>query len=169
MLQPIEGLGSDNKTVDEILSAGYNGTGDLLKALEKTGLKVNREAIRSDGNKIMIDSSGLTAALNLAGLNNTVNGGSGSEAGSKTSESGTSTNVGNSSSEDIKNTTLSDAKSDTDAQMAEAKESEDNSVNIETVNENVVKIYTLLSDVVDGASSLSIRMSMDSLSPYSNI
>lgn len=169
MKAAIKGLGSDNKTVDEILSAGYNGTGDLLKALEKTGLKVNREAIRSDGNKIMIDSSGLTAALNLAGLNNTVNGGSGSEAGSKTSESGTSTNVGNSSSEDIKNTTLSDAKSDTDAQMAEAKESEDNSVNIETVNENVVKIYTLLSDVVDGASSLSIRMSMDSLSPYSNI
>lgn len=165
MKASIKGLG-----VDEVLSSGYRGTGDLLKALEKTGIKVNREAIRSHGDKIMIDNSGLTAALNLAGLNTTASGGmGGSEQGSTTSESGTSTNAGNSSSDDIKNATLGDANSDADAQMAEQKESEDNSVNIETVYDEVVKIYELLEDVINGAESLSIRMSTDALSPYSNI
>lgn len=165
MKASIEGLGAD-----EVLSSGYQGTGDLLKALEKTGIQVNREAMRSHGDKIMIDSSGLTAALNLAGLNTTAGGGlGGSEQGSTTSESGTSTNAGNSNSDDIKNATLGDANSDADAQMAEQKESEDNSVNIETVYDEVVKIYELLEDVINGAESLSIRMSTDSLTPYSNI
>lgn len=164
MKASIKGLG-----VDETLNSGYQGTGDLLKALEKTGIKVNREAIRSHGDKLMIDSSGLTAALNLAGLNTTTGGGSGSEQGSTTSESGTSTNAGNSNSDDIKNATLGDANSDADAQMAEQKESEDNSVNIETVYDEVVKIYELLEDVINGAESLSIRMSTDALSPYSNV
>lgn len=165
MKASIEGLGAD-----EVLSSGYRGTGDLLKALEKTGIKVNREAIRSHGDKIMIDNSGLTAALNLAGLNTTVGGGlGGSEQGSTTSESGTSTNAGNSNSDDIKNATLGDANSDADAQMAEQKESEDNSVNIETVYDEVVKIYELLEDVINGAESLSIRMSTDALTPYSNV
>ncbi len=164
MKASIKGLG-----VDETLSSGYKGTGDLLKALEKTGIKVNREAIRSHGDKLMIDSSGLTAALNLAGLNTTTGGGSGSEQGSTTSESGTSTNAGNSNSDDIKNATLGDANSDADAQMAEQKDDEDNSVNIETVYDEVVKIYELLEDVINGAESLSIRMSTDALSPYSNV
>ena len=164
MKASIQGLGAD-----EVLNSGYRGTGDLLKALEKTGIKVNREAIRSHGDKIMIDNSGLTAALNLAGLNTTAGGGGGSEQGSTTSESGTSTNAGNSNSDDIKNATLGDANSDADAQMAEQKDSEDNSVNIETVYDEVVKIYELLEDVINGAESLSIRMSTDALTPYSNV
>lgn len=159
MKKSLDGLGLDEK-----LTSGYAGTGDLLKMLEATGISVDREKMRSAGNKIIIDSSGLPAALNLAGLNTVQNGGGQNGTGAQTSESGTSTNVGNASSDDVKNTTLSDANSETDAQMAEAKESEDNSVNIETVNENVVKIYTLLSDVVDGASSLSVKLAFDSVS-----
>ena len=67
-----------------------------------------------------------------------------------------------SSSEDISNTTLSDASKDGNNQIAEAKEDEENKVDIETVNENVVKIYSLLADVADGNSSLLVRLSLDS-------
>lgn len=80
-----------------------------------------------------------------------------SKSGGETSTSGSiSTTVGNSSSEDIKSSTISSAENDANSEFVEAKESEENEVTIETVNENVVKIYSLLVDVTEGTSSFTV-------------
>ena len=140
---------------------GYKqGKLGMLSSLALAGVNIDLLASRKSGN-ILVGSDSLLNTLKLTDSTNiTDNSSSDSSNGMSTSESGSAT-AGNSSSEDIKNTTVSDSQNDANNQMAEAKESEDNAVNIETVNENVVKIYTLLSDVADGNSSLLVRLSYD--------
>ena len=136
------------------------GKAGMLSSLALAGINIDLAATRKKNN-VSISGSSLVNAIKMSeGTSVTENSSSGAN-GMSTSESGSAT-AGNASSDDISNTTLSDSKNDANNQMAEAKESEDNAVNIETVNENVVKIYTLLSDVVDGNSSLLVRLSYDS-------
>lgn len=138
----------------------HAGKAGMLSSLALAGINIDLAATRKKNN-VSISGSSLVNAIKMSeGTTVTENSSSGAN-GMSTSESGSAT-AGNSSSDDISNTTLSDSKNDANNQMAEAKESEDNAVNIETVNENVVKIYTLLSDVVDGNSSLLVRLSYDS-------
>lgn len=137
------------------------GKAGMLSSLALAGVNIDLLASRKSGN-VLVGSDSLLNTLKLTDSTNiTDNSSSDSSNSMSTSESGSAT-AGNSSSEDIKNTTVSDSQNDANNQMAEAKESEDNAVNIETVNENVVKIYTLLSDIADGNSSLLVRLSYDS-------
>ena len=73
-----------------------------------------------------------------------------------TSESGRGTTIGNASGSDIQSATMTDVKTSQQAQLAAAKE-EDNSITMDTVNENIVKIYSLLQNVVDGTASFTTR------------
>ena len=140
--------------IDAALDTGYmDEKSNLVKALKGAGIAVDENAVRPT-----VGGSSIITLLDYTG------GGSitrSSLSSSDTSESG-SVVAGNSSSEDIQNTTMGDAKNDANNQMAEAKESEDTAVTTETVNENVVKIYELLADVVDGNAALMVKLSYDS-------
>jgi hypothetical protein len=147
--------------INNALSTGYaDSNANLLKTLKKVGVEVDEKAERRTAADIRVEGSSILNLLDFIGGGTNINKKE-SGAGGGTSESGSVT-AGNSSSEDISSTTLSDASKDGNNQIAEAKEDEENKVDIETVNENVVKIYSLLADVADGNSSLLVRLSLDS-------
>jgi hypothetical protein len=76
-------------------------------------------------------------------------------AGGSTSESGY---VGNSNGGDVKNATIQDAEDSKKKEMIQAKEeAEENQVDV--LNSYVLKIYTLLEEVVSGTASIRIRTS----------
>lgn len=76
-------------------------------------------------------------------------------AGGSTSESGY---VGNSNGGDVKNATIQDAEDSKKKEMIQAKEeAEENQVDV--LNSYVLKIYTLLEEVVSGTSSIRVRTS----------
>ncbi len=77
--------------------------------------------------------------------------------GSGTSESGY---VGQGSGSDIQDSIMGETTSEQNSKTAEASESSD-SVTVSDVNDNVVLIYNLLSDVVDGTRSLTIKQAID--------
>lgn len=63
--------------------------------------------------------------------------------------------VGNASGSDVQQKTLDDAYSDANNQLVEATESQDET-KLSTVDEHIVNIYNLLSDVVNGSSYLHV-------------
>ena len=63
--------------------------------------------------------------------------------------------VGNSSASDVQQKTLDNAYSDANNQLVEATESQDET-KLSTVDEHIVNIYNLLSDVINGASYLHV-------------
>lgn len=76
-------------------------------------------------------------------------------AGGSTSESGY---IGNSNGGDVKNATMQDAADSKKKEMIQAKEeAEENQVDV--LNSYVLKIYTLLEEVVSGTSSIRVRTS----------
>lgn len=76
--------------------------------------------------------------------------------GASVSESGSMT-VGNSDGNSVKEKTMSDANDDSKSQMATASD-ESEEVKLSEVNDNIINIYRLLSDVVDGTSSLRVKI-----------
>ena len=149
--------------IDKALSSGYlNGDTDFIKSLEAAGISVNKEAERRK-----ISGADVLAAMDyLNDGNNQINKNSGKRnaRGIETQELSESGSVvaGNSNAEDIQNTSISDTKNSATNQVAEAKEEEENAVTTETINENVVKIYELLSNVVEGNSQMYVKLSYDS-------
>lgn len=78
--------------------------------------------------------------------------------GESTSESGY---VGTSSGQDIYNKTLTDATDQAKQQLVEAQESQEADIPNRTVNESILSIYRLLTDVVDGSRSLHVVNDFD--------
>lgn len=76
--------------------------------------------------------------------------------GASVSESG-SMSVGNSDGNDVKEKTMSEANDDNKSQLATASD-ESEEVKLSEVNDNIINIYRLLSDVVDGTSSLRVKI-----------
>ena len=76
--------------------------------------------------------------------------------GASVSESGSMT-VGNSDGNSVKEKTMSDANDDSKSQMATASD-ESEEVKLSEVNDNIISIYRLLNDVVDGTSSLRVKI-----------
>ena len=110
-----------------------------------------------------------SAMLNAFGVlgnnaNNTVIRGTGygalSQSGMTVTDSGY---IGNTSGSDVQEKAIGDAEANAEQRVA-AKEEADNSVKLKDVNENVVAIFNLLQDVVDGRSHLSVTM--DENSPW---
>ena len=136
--------------VTKALSTGYASDADLIKTLKTVGIEVDENATR-------IKSNSLLQALDLFTDNSSKRNAKRSDTnGMSTSESGTS--VGNSSSDDIKNTTLSEANSGAEAQLDSKKEQEEHTIDIENVYDYVVKIYELFEEVTDGSRSLSVTL-----------
>ena len=109
--------------------------------------------------------SGMHPLLGAMGIYNTdqiktVTRGDGSRlstaGGASVSESGSMT-VGNSDGNDVKEKTMSDANDDSKSQMATASE-ESEETKLSEVNDNIINIYRLLSEVVDGTSSLRVKI-----------
>jgi hypothetical protein len=146
--------------METALSTGYADEGaNLTKTLKAAGISIDKNRTRTSASDIDIKGSSILNLLELVGGGSNIDKKESGTAGS-TSQSGSVT-AGNSSSEDISNTTVADAGKDGNNQLAEAKEDEENKVDIEDVNENVVKIYELLADVADGNASLMVRLSLD--------
>lgn len=76
--------------------------------------------------------------------------------GASVSESGSMT-VGNTDGNSVKDKTMSDANDDSKSQMATASD-ESEETKLSEVNDNIINIYRLLSDVVDGTSSLRVKI-----------
>lgn len=76
--------------------------------------------------------------------------------GASVSESGSMT-VGNSDGNDVKEKTMSDANDDNKSQLATASD-ESEETKLSEVNDNIISIYKLLNDVVDGTSSLRVKI-----------
>ena len=147
--------------IDKALSTGYaDDKADLTKTLKAAGISIDKDAQRKSAADIKVEGSSILSLLSLVGGGTTDNQKE-SGASGDTSKSGSVT-AGNSSSSDISSTTLSDASKDGNNQIAEAKEEKENEVTVETVNENVVKIYELLSEVVMGDSALNVKLAFDS-------
>jgi hypothetical protein len=146
--------------METALSTGYADEGaNLTKTLKAAGISIDKNRTRTSASDIDIKGSSILNLLELVGGGSNIDKKESGTAGS-TSQSGSVT-AGNSSSEDISSTTVADAGKDGNNQLAEAKEDEENKVDIEDVNENVVKIYELLADVADGNASLMVRLSLD--------
>ena len=65
--------------------------------------------------------------------------------------------VGNSDGSDVQNKVMSDAQNDSDTQLAEAVD-ETEETKLSTVDEHILAIYTLLENVMNGTSSLQVRL-----------
>lgn len=78
--------------------------------------------------------------------------------GEKSSQSGY---VGTGSGDDIYNKTLTDANDKAKQQLVEAQESQEADIPNRTVNESILSIYRLLTDVVDGTKSLHVVGGLD--------
>lgn len=109
---------------------GWNGEG-MLKALNIIGGNSGTGVIRGDGK-----------------VGTTVRGNATSAAG---------TYAGNSAGEDAYNKYYQDTYN-SEQQKVEAAQSESNEVTTKTVNDNIVSIYTLLKNVVDGTSVLNVAV-----------
>lgn len=145
-----------NATVADLMQAGAMG-GGILSGI---GQLVAGLAKGSGGG---FSGSGMLKAfgINTSGTS-TVTRGNGlvsstAASGNDTSLSGL---IGNASGEDIKNKTLTDANDDADKQVAQALE-ELNETTISNVDEHVVQIYTILSDVVAGTKKLHVTYTSD--------
>lgn len=103
----------------------------------------------------MLNRMGISSGAGLAitprgdGLGGMVGGGIAS-----TSSSGY---IGNASGSDIKNSTIQEAADTKKQQMIEAKEQEEGN-QVDVINKNVLKIYELLDDVVNGSSCLKVKV-----------
>ena len=69
--------------------------------------------------------------------------------------------VGQSNSGDIQQKTLQDANDEANPTLVEAQESENNDIERKVVNDSVLKIYELLSEIVDGSRSLTTQTKED--------
>lgn len=72
--------------------------------------------------------------------------------------------IGNEDSSDVQNKTMGDAQESGNKQLAEAQE-ETNETKLSTVDEHIMSIYNLLSDVVAGTSSLQVKIDGSNLGP----
>jgi hypothetical protein len=99
------------------------------------------------------EGSGVTTLIR--GNADGVNFGGSEGGGAKTTS--TSAYVGNSSGNDIKNSTLQEAEDQKKQLMVEAKE-EAEANQIDMINETVLKIYELLDDVTTGKNSFRVKV-----------
>ena len=114
--------------IAKMISAGSGGGFNAEKMLKAFG--VNNLATVTRGNGTGLTTSGVTV-----------------------SSSGF---VGNSEEGAVYNKTMSDANDSKKSQMAEAKEDQDQDVTNKTIDEHIVRIYTLLQNVIDGTSSFTV-------------
>lgn len=145
-----------NATVADLMQAGamsggiLSGIGQLIAGLAKgsgggfsgSGM-LKAFGINTTGTTTVTRGNGLISATTISG--------------SDTSLSGF---IGNEDSSAIVDKTLTDANDDADKQVAQALE-ELNETTIDTVDEHIVQIYTILQEVVSGASKLHITYSGD--------
>ena len=98
--------------------------------------------------------SGLTVLQRGGGGTIAGTAGSGADGGSSTSESGY---VGNSSGSDVKDATIAGAEADKEKQMVEAQEEEEAN-KIDFISANVLQIYAILNDVVNGDKAFRVKI-----------
>ena len=146
----VMGFGVDlNTTVSDLMRVAAVG-GGILGSLGPiiSGLG------SSFSGKSMLEKLGISAGT---GLEITPRGGNSvlaSGGGSTTSGSGY---VGNSSGSDIKDSTIQEANDSKKQQMIEAKEEEESN-QVDVLNNTVIKIYELLDDVASGKSSFKVKV-----------
>lgn len=133
------------------LSGGIlSGMGNLIAGLAKGAVGLG------NGMHPLLGAMGIYST----GSMETVTRGDGSRlrtaGGASVSESGSMT-VGNTDGNSVKDKTMSDANDDSKSQMATASD-ESEETKLSEVNDNIINIYRLLSDVVDGTSSLRVKI-----------
>lgn len=142
-------------TVADLMRVGAVGTG-LLGGIGKMIVGLGK------GSGGGFSGSGMLKAF---GINNTLSTLSyGTGTGFETIMSGTSTSnsgyVGNTEGSDVQNKTMQDAREDGNEQLSVAQDEEEET-KLSTVDEHIVQIYQLLTDVVDGVSPFRVKIEGD--------
>jgi DNA-binding transcriptional MerR regulator len=145
------GFGVDlNATVADLMKVGAV-SGSVLQGLGKL--------VASLGSGGGFSGSGMLKKFGVTSGVTAISRGNG--AGLLTVPSGTTISssgyIGNESSSDVQDKTLSDATEGTEAQLAQAKDENDD-VKIKQVDEHVVQIYNLLSEVTTGTSKFHVML-----------
>lgn len=149
----VMGFGVDlETTVADLMRLGAVSTG----VLGSLGPMISGLASSFSG-RSMLSKMGIKegSGLEITPRGGGVGGGGG--AGSSNASTSGSGFVGNSSSSDIKNSTIQESEDSKKQQMIEAKE-EEPANQVDMLNTYVLKIYELLNDVAQGNKSLSVKM-----------
>lgn len=138
---------ADLMRVAALGGSAIGGIGSMMTSLSKGGLS----------------GVGMLASLGIIpGLISTVSRGNGgfglSASGLSVASSGY---AGNADGGDIKNKTLSDANSDANKQLIDMQDKEEEDIKNKVINDNIVKIYELLSNVVQGTDKLHATVTLD--------
>lgn len=149
----IMGHGVDlNTTVADLMRVAAMGTGilgSLGSMIQGLG--------NSFSGRAMLDQMGIRSGSGLAVTprgSGIISGAMSLDGGVKTSGSGY---IGNAASSDIKNTTIQQAEDTKKSLMVEAQEDMEKT-QVDEINATVLKIYKLLDDVVNGSSTLRVRV-----------
>jgi hypothetical protein len=149
----VMGFGVDlETTVADLMRLGAVSTG----VLGSLGPMISGLASSFSG-RSMLSKMGIKEGSGLAITPRGGGVGGGGGAGSSNASTSGSGFVGNSSSSDIKNSTIQESEDSKKQQMIEAKE-EEPANQVDMLNTYVLKIYELLNDVAQGNKSLSVKM-----------
>lgn len=157
----VMGNGVDTKlTVSNIMKAASMVTGFTSSLIGAMGGMAQGHGSMGSGllRMVGVESPNLLA---LMGLQNTVT------RGASTSSSGEGT-IYNASVEDTTGSATQQGKDQAKQEQVSAQE-ESTDVTNETLNESILNIYNLLSDVVNGASTLSVSIDKMNMSPVNGI
>lgn len=139
-----------------VLGTGMNYTGlnvaDIMRSAAMVG-GFTQSLVSMIASSITNNGGGFTGSglLNLVGINT-----SGVSRGNSTSTSGSGT-VLNANYEDMSDSATGSGTDEVNKTVNSAQE-ETTEVSNSTINDNIVNIYNLLQNVVDGTSALTIRM-----------
>jgi hypothetical protein len=145
-----------NATVADLMQAGamsggiLSGMGQLIAGIAKgsgggfsgSGM-LKAFGINTTGTTTVTRGNGLVSSATISGADTSLSG-----------------FIGNADGSAIMDKTLTDANDDADKKVAQALE-EINETTVSTVDEHIVQIYTILQDVVSGASKFHITYSGD--------
>lgn len=147
----VMGFGVDlNTTVSDLMRLAAVGTG-LLGSL---GPMISGLASSFSG-RAMLQTMGISSGANLSVTPRGSGGGAGGGGGAtSTSSSGY---VGNASGSDVKDATIQESEDSKKQQMIEAKEEEETN-QVDVLNETVIKIYELLDEVASGKSTFTVKV-----------
>ena len=139
-------------TVADLMRVASVGTG-LLGGIGKMIVGLGKSSGGGPGENRLLRAFGVSK--NLSTVSRGTGDGLLTTATMGTSSSGEM--VGNTDSSDVQNKTMGEAKESGDQQLAEAQD-ETNETKLSTVDEHIMSIYNLLSDVTAGSSSLHVTV-----------
>lgn len=150
-------------TVADLMRVGAVGSG-LLSGIGKMIAGLGRGSGGGFSGSGMLKAFGVSSGISAVSRGN----GEGLLTTATMDTSASGEYIGNEDSSDVQNKTMGDAQESGNKQLAEAQE-ETNETKLSTVDEHIMSIYNLLSDVVAGTSSLQVKIDGSNLGSSWNL